>query len=105
MAGNGLDHGAEAGRSAMEAQVRMMDAVLRQNIEALDFLKRRFEKDRAALSELAEAGDANAAAAVLQGFWQGLASDYMAEAGRLGSLMQATAQEIGGSAEPGAKQG
>ena len=32
---------------------------------------------------------------MLTGFWQKLASDYMQEAGRLGSLMQATAQEVG----------
>lgn len=88
---------AEAGmsRGVMQAQVRMMDAVLKQNIEALDFLKTRFEKDRAMLGELASAQDATAAAAVLTGFWQRLASDYMQEAGRLGSLMQATAQEMG----------
>ena len=47
------------------------------------------------LGELAAAPDATAAGAVLSGFWQRLASDYMQEAGRLGSLMQATAQELG----------
>ena len=81
--------------SVMQAQVRMMDAVLKQNIEALDFLKTRFEKDRAMLGDLAKAQDAAAAGNVLTGFWQRLASDYMQEAGRLGSLMQATAQEVG----------
>lgn len=89
--------GTQAGmsRGVMQAQVRMMDAVLKQNIEALDFLKTRFEKDRAMLGELAQAQDAAAAGAVLTSFWQRLASDYMQEAGRLGSLMQATAQEMG----------
>ncbi|AWB47532.1 hypothetical protein HYN69_02535 [Gemmobacter aquarius] len=87
--------GAGMSRGVMQAQVRMMDAVLRQNIEALDFLKTRFEKDRAMLGELAVAQDATAAGAVLTSFWQRLASDYMQEAGRLGSLMQATAQEMG----------
>ncbi|MBC2834162.1 phasin family protein [Paragemmobacter straminiformis] len=85
----------EPAKGVMQAQVRMMDAVLKQNIEALDFLKTRFEKDRAMLGELAAAPDATAAGAVLSGFWQRLASDYMQEAGRLSSLMQATAQEIG----------
>lgn len=89
------DDKAEMAKGVMQAQVRMMDAVLKQNIEALEFLKNRFEKDRAMLEELASAQDAAAAGAVLTGFWQKLASDYMQEAGRLGSLMQATAQEIG----------
>lgn len=79
----------------LQAQVRMMDAVLRQNIEALEFLKTRFEKDRAMLTNLAEAPDAMAASTVLGDFWQGIASDYMAEAGRLGSLMAANAQQLG----------
>lgn len=82
-------------RGVMQAQARMMDAVLKQNIEALEFLKTRFEKDRAMLGELASAQDASVAGAVLTTFWQRLASDYMQEAGRLGSLMQATAQEMG----------
>lgn len=79
----------------LQAQVRMMDAVLRQNIEALEFLKARFEKDRAMLTNLAGAPDAMAASTVLGDFWQGIASDYMAEAGRLGSLMAANAQQLG----------
>ncbi len=89
------DDKVDMAKGVMQAQVRMMDAVLKQNIEALEFLKTRFEKDRAMLGELATAKDAAAAGAVLTGFWQKLASDYMQEAGRLGSLMQATAQEIG----------
>lgn len=91
------DDAAQAGmsRGVIQAQVRMMDAVLRQNIEALEFLKTRFEKDRAMLGELAKAQDAAAAGAVLASFWQRLASDYMQEAGRLGSLMQPTTQEMG----------
>jgi hypothetical protein len=79
----------------LQAQVRMMDAVLRQNIEAPEFLKARFEKDRAMLTNLAGAPDAMAASTVLGDFWQGIASDYMAEAGRLGSLMAANAQQLG----------
>ena len=91
---NDAGNGADMAKGVMQAQVRMMDAVLKQNIEALEFLKNRFEKDRAMLGELATTKDAAAAGAVLTGFWQKLASDYMQEAGRLGSLMQATAQEI-----------
>lgn len=91
----GGDTQSDTSRGVMQAQVRMMDAVLKQNIEALDFLKTRFEKDRAMLDELAQTRDAAAAGAVLTSFWQRLASDYMQEAGRLGSLMQATAQEMG----------
>ena len=96
---NDDDNRADMAKGVMQAQVRMMDAVLKQNIEALEFLKNRFEKDRAMLTELAAAKDASVAGTVLTGFWQKLASDYMQEAGRLGSLLQATAQEIGEGAQ------
>ena len=78
----------------LRAQVRMVDAVLKQNIEALEFLRQRFEKDRAMIAQLAEAKDSTAAGAVLTDFWQRAFSDYSAEAGRLGALMTSTAEQM-----------
>lgn len=96
------DSGASAGAAPadamlhgmMQGQVRMMDALLKQNIEALDFLRQRFEKDRAMLAELAGAKDGAAAGTVLTEFWQKAFSDYSAEAGRLGSLMAASVEQM-----------
>lgn len=78
----------------LHGQVRMMDALLKQNIEALDFLRQRFEKDRDMLAELANAKDGAAAGSVLTDFWQKAFSDYSAEAGRLGSLMAASVEQM-----------
>lgn len=78
----------------LRAQVRMMDAVLKQNIEALEFLRQRFEKDRAMIAQLAEAKDSAAAGSVLTDFWQKAFSDYSAEAGRLGALMNSTVEQM-----------
>lgn len=78
----------------LRAQARMMDAVLKQNIEALEFLRQRFEKDRAMIAQLAEAKDSASAGMVLADFWQKAFSDYSAEAGRLGSLMSATVTQM-----------
>jgi hypothetical protein len=78
----------------MHGQVRMMDALLKQNIEALDFLRQRFEKDRAMLSALSATTDGAEAGKVLTEFWQKAFSDYSAEAGRLGALMTATVEQM-----------
>ena len=78
----------------LKAQVRMMDAVLKQNIETLEFLRQRFEKDRAMLSQLSEAKDSATAGSVLTEFWQKAYSDYSAEAGRLGAMMTATVEQM-----------
>lgn len=78
----------------LRAQVRMMDAVLKQNIEALEFLRQRFEKDREMIARLAEARDSAAAGSVLTDFWQKAFSDYAAEAGRLGALMTSTVDQM-----------
>lgn len=78
----------------LKAQVRMMDAALKQNIETLEFLRQRFEKDRAMLAQLAEAKDSASAGNVLTEFWQKAYSDYTAEAGRLGAMMTATVEQM-----------
>lgn len=78
----------------MQAQARMMDSVLKQNIEALDFIKTRFEKDREVFNRLAETGDPTLASQVLQDYWNGTLKDYTDEAGKLGALASATAEQL-----------
>jgi hypothetical protein len=79
----------------MTSQARMFAASLSQTIEALDFLKRRFERDRQMLTDLSQAPDSAAAVAVLTAFCERTFSDYSAETGRLACLIAATAEQIG----------
>lgn len=78
----------------LRAQARMMDSILRQNIEVLDFLRTRFEKDRAIFNDLAANTDPARAIELLQSFWNRSLSDYADEAGKLGALTAATAEQI-----------
>jgi hypothetical protein len=78
----------------MRAQARMMDSILRQNIEALDFMKARFEKDREIVNRLAETGDPARAMELMQDFWTRSVSDYADEAGKLGALAAAATEQV-----------
>lgn len=80
--------------SVMRAQAKMVDALLRQNIETLDFLKTRYEKDRAMLAALTEAKDPSTMMEVWTGFWSNAASDYTNEAGKLSSFAAATTEQM-----------
>lgn len=71
-------------------QARMAEAMIKQNIEMLDFLKARFERDRAMLEDLANAKDQTEAATLWQDFWQRMLTDYSVETNKLA----ATATEI-----------
>ena len=78
----------------LRAQARMMDSLLRQNIEALDFLKARFEKDRLIFNDLAANTDPARAMELMQSFWKRSIADYTDEAGKLGALAAATAEQL-----------
>ena len=78
----------------MRAQARMMDSLLKQNIETLDFMRQRFEKDRETFNKLAESGDPAKAMEVMQEFWNRSVKDYSDEAGKIGALAAVTAEEI-----------
>ena len=80
--------------AAVRAQARMMDAILKQNIEVLDFLKQRYEKDRALFTSLAKAEKPNDVMELWSGFWSNAMSDYSNEAGKLGALAAATAEQV-----------
>ncbi|SOC14217.1 phasin protein [Rhodobacter sp. JA431] len=66
-------------------QARMAEAMIGQNIEMLDFIKTRFERDKAMLGELAEASDPIEAAKLWQDFWSRLFTDYSVETTKLAS--------------------
>jgi hypothetical protein len=87
-------HLGDMAETMMRAQARMMDAVLRQNIEALDFLKKRFEQDRALLETIAKSGAGPDATTAWTTFWQRAMSDYQAEAGRMGAFAAATTEQM-----------
>jgi hypothetical protein len=87
-------HFGDMAAGVMRAQARMMDAVMRQNIEALEFLKKRFEEDRKLLTQIAETPDGAKASAAWSDFWHRAMSDYTAEAGRMGSFAAATTEQM-----------
>lgn len=78
----------------MRAQARMMDSILKQNIETLDFLKVRFEKDREVFNTLAENSDPAKAMQLMQDFWSKSVKDYADEAGKIGALAAVTAEQF-----------
>lgn len=78
----------------MQAQGKMFDTMLRQNIEMLDFMKMRFERDRALLSAFAEVRKPDEAPPLWSDFWQGLMADYANEATKLTAMMATTREEM-----------
>lgn len=64
-------------------QGQVFDAAMRQNIEMLDFLKDRFERDRKLMAELAAIEDPAEASRLWTEFWQKAAKDYSAETGKM----------------------
>ncbi len=86
-------------QALMGGQVRIVSANLAQTIEALEFLTRRFERDRQMLADLSHAPDSAAAVGVLTAFCQRSLSDYMAEAARLSGLIMATAEQVSGGVQ------
>ena len=87
--------GASGGAMAamIRPQARMVEALLKQNIEALDFLRARFEKDRDLMDRLATAEDPSALMGLWTEFWQRMMSDYSSETGKLATSMAAIAEE------------
>lgn len=74
-------------------QARMAEAMLKQNIEMLDFLKARFERDRAMLEDLANATDPADATALWQDFWQRMLTDYSVETNKLAASATEIAEQ------------
>lgn len=84
-------------------QARMAEAMIKQNIEMLEFLKARFERDRLMLEDLANAKDQTAAMGLWQDFWQRMLSDYSVETNKLAaSATEIAEQAIRTASEEGA---
>lgn len=86
-------------QALIAGHARIVSANLTQTIEALEFLTRRFERDRQMLTDLSDAPDAAASVALLTAFYKRSLSDYVAEAARLSSLIAATAGQISGGVQ------
>lgn len=74
-------------------QHTLFDAWLRQNIEAVDFLKARLERDRKMASEIARVEDPAEAMAAWSKFWQTALADYADEPRRLAEVMTNAASD------------
>lgn len=77
----------------MRPQARMAEALLRQNIEILGFVKDRMERDRALLAELSTLRDPAAALNLWSEFWQHALSDYTAETTKLAKSVGEIAEQ------------
>ena len=77
----------------MRPQARMAEALLKQNIETLDFLKTRFERDRAMLADLAQIDDPAKAMDLWSSFWQRMMSDYSTETTKLAASVTEIAEQ------------
>ncbi|KFE35317.1 phasin family protein [Thioclava atlantica] len=78
--------------SMMAPQLRMMEALIAQNIEVLDFLKTRFERDREMIGELADTADPMQAMNLWGEFWQRMMSDYATESSKLATSVTGIAE-------------
>jgi hypothetical protein len=85
--------GLDALGKMIRPQMAMAQAVLDYNIETLDFLKARFERDREMLGELAKTVDPMQAASLWSEFWQRTASDYAMESAKLSTSLQTITQQ------------
>lgn len=78
--------------SMMSPQLKMMEALIAQNIEMLDFLKTRFERDQDMVGKLADEADPLKAMSLWGEFWQRTASDYATEMSKLATSMTGIAE-------------
>lgn len=78
--------------SMMSPQLKMMEALIAQNIEMLDFLKTRFERDQDMVGKLADEADPLKAMSLWGEFWQRAASDYATEMSKLATSMTGIAE-------------
>ncbi|OHC46215.1 MAG: hypothetical protein A2092_06950 [Rhodobacteraceae bacterium GWE1_64_9] len=74
-------------------QAQMMEALLRQNIELLDFLRTRFERDRVMVAHLASATEAGDVMSLWAEFMQRSLADYGSETHKLAASVTDIAQQ------------
>lgn len=84
---------AAAMAALIRPQAQMMEALLRQNIELLDFLRTRFERDRVMVAHLASATEAGDVMSLWAEFMQRSLADYGSETHKLAASVTDIAQQ------------
>ncbi len=77
----------------VKPQARMAEAMLKHNIETLEFLRARLVRDREFLGTLSKAETPTEAIGLWQGFWQKMMADYASETDKLASSVATLAEE------------
>jgi len=77
----------------MTPQLHMAEKLIAQNIEMLDFLKARFERDREMLGKLAEQSDPMKAMNLWGEFWQRTMTDYSTQMAKLATTASGLAEQ------------
>lgn len=81
---------------AARNNAKMFKAMMRYQIETLDFLKRRYEQDLKLVDDLVASEESGDAFDVLSVFWRNAASEYAIEAGRVARIGSRIAAETAG---------
>ena len=74
-------------------QAQMMEAMLKQQIEVLDFLRARCERDRAMVAKLTTATEGNEVMSLWTEFMQRMMADYTTETTKLATSVSEIAQQ------------
>lgn len=77
----------------LQPQTRMAEAMLHHNIEMLDFVRARLERDREFLGVVSKAGTPAEAMGLWQGFWQKMIADYASETDKLAASAARLSEE------------
>lgn len=84
---------AAAMAALIRPQAQFMEAMLRQNIEVLDFLRTRLERDRSMVAHLAQATEAGEVLSLWSEFLQRGMADYGTETNKLAAATSEIAQQ------------
>lgn len=95
---------AEIFEAMAKAQGQVVDAMLKQNIEVLGFVRDRLERDRAMVAALAGAKDPAEAAALWSEFWQKAMAEYGDEGGKLSEMVAGLGREMLAAVNPAAAE-
>ncbi|MDV7269920.1 hypothetical protein RYZ20_03295 [Thioclava sp. A2] len=77
----------------MRPQMAFASALIDYNLETLDFLRTRFERDKEMLGQIGKTLDPVQAASLWSEFWQRAASDYSVESSKLATALQSISQQ------------
>ncbi|SEM63812.1 Phasin protein [Gemmobacter aquatilis] len=74
-------------------QAKMMEALLKQNIEVLAFMRARYERDLGLVSRMADATESGEVMSLWSEFWQRTLADYGTETNKLAASVSEIAQQ------------